>query len=181
MTDPNADILTWLDTAEDATREQAVALCAQAAAEIRRLRGTAPAQAMPAGQQAQWVLIADYDTLTDRVHGAENFRLFRSRDDLYDYAVEHGLVVQEARYVQRACQAWPIDRTAFVAEFRPEAWLHDNAIPVDAQGDTIWEVTKAFLRIDAGDHDDVTRDPAAPDWIRAWSGPFTLAITARAT
>jgi hypothetical protein len=38
MPDPNRNILTWLRTADNATREQAVSLCGDAADEIEQLR-----------------------------------------------------------------------------------------------------------------------------------------------
>lgn len=96
----------------------------------------------------------------------------------------------------------------YVAEFTPEAWIRDNAVEVDAEGPRTWDCT-AFVNsevveglygeesvlgylvrrseergvpLDEGvlDTDDVLkRDPAAPEWIRDWSGPFTIRVSSK--
>lgn len=83
------------------------------------------------------------------------------------------------------------------AEFSPQAWVNDYAIPVDPQGETEWDATEfveQLLRegvyrggevrpeyaaewlqetLVHGDHDDILRtDSNAPEWVREWSGPF---------
>lgn len=85
----------------------------------------------------------------------------------------------------------------YIAEFQPEAWVKDNAIPVDPEGKTKWDCT-AFVEANKDlktkinealkknnesfaapffDRDDVLKgDPAAPAWIRDWSGPFTITV-----
>ena len=81
----------------------------------------------------------------------------------------------------------------YFAEFTPEAWINDYAIAVDPEGDTVWDCT-AFaienqdylLRMEEEDSDpedgvldidDVFKgDPAAPEWIREWQGPFTIRV-----
>lgn len=82
----------------------------------------------------------------------------------------------------------------FIAEFAPQAWQNDYAIPVDPEGDTKWDATsfvEGMLRGDepgldkeqardwlqrtlqSGDIDDIlAQDPQAPAWVRDWSGPF---------
>jgi hypothetical protein len=88
--------------------------------------------------------------------------------------------------------------TRYQAEFSPQAWQNDYAIPVDPQGETTWDVTEFVEKIlDEGlyrgteikreyarewldatlergnDHDDVLwQDENAPEWVRNWSGPF---------
>ncbi|HWG00831.1 MAG TPA: hypothetical protein VG164_03140 [Trebonia sp.] len=78
------------------------------------------------------------------------------------------------------------------AHFTPEAWQRDQAIEVDPQGPQEWDCT-GFARLYPGyvqqlaENGDLTRgvtdnddlfhgDPAAPAWVRAWSGPFTITI-----
>jgi hypothetical protein len=78
----------------------------------------------------------------------------------------------------------------YTAHFRPEAWQNDNAIPVDPQGPTRWEVSPAYLyELMAGleggwlllyetgyEADQLRHDPAAPEWIREWQGPFSVSL-----
>ncbi len=84
----------------------------------------------------------------------------------------------------------------YTATFQPEAWVNDHAIQVDPEGPTQWDCT-AFIDVDtlayldecargsdaltgpygALDRDDVfMNDPAAPDWVRKWRGPFTIRV-----
>jgi hypothetical protein len=66
--------------------------------------------------------------------------------------------------------------------FQPEAWINDSAVPVDAEGDVEWTVssntaTSIGEALERGsDLDFVRYDRYAPDWIREWSGPFTVKI-----
>jgi hypothetical protein len=84
----------------------------------------------------------------------------------------------------------------FTAHFQGEAWVNDNAVPTDDEGDDEWDCT-AFAHehmdyvrgleerrgeyLDGSfgivDNDDVFKsDPAAPEWVRDWQGPFTIRI-----
>lgn len=89
----------------------------------------------------------------------------------------------------------------YLAEFEPQAWQNDYAVPVDPEGETEWDCT-AFVtnppewvskdyfgakfqeELDSVqgyfvDNDDVLqKDPAAPEWVRRWRGPFTITVTA---
>lgn len=80
--------------------------------------------------------------------------------------------------------------TKYTAIFQPEAWQRNQAIPVDPEGPTTWDCTAAvnqrphyFTRLLARkdepiDVDDYLKhDPAAPQWIRSWAGPFTIRVT----
>lgn len=69
------------------------------------------------------------------------------------------------------------------AEFRPQAWIRDNAVEVDPEGETEWDATEFVLAqspqwreatLDRGkDYDDILRDDTnAPEWVREWRGPF---------
>lgn len=80
---------------------------------------------------------------------------------------------------------------AFTATFSAEAWVNDQAIEVDPEGPTEWDCTTAVfehlayfqaLGLDSVvdglvDNDDVLKgDPAAPEWIQEWRGPFTITV-----
>lgn len=81
--------------------------------------------------------------------------------------------------------------STYTATFRAEAWQNDATVQVDPQGPTTWDCTRflnepahATLRasadlsaipvIDRGDL--LQHDPAAPDWVRQWAGPFTITV-----
>jgi hypothetical protein len=75
----------------------------------------------------------------------------------------------------------------YIADFSPEAWIRDQAIPVDPEGPTEWEThfdgltDEAKNRIlsheDGLDNDDLLKDdPAAPEWVREWRGPFSIHV-----
>jgi hypothetical protein len=92
----------------------------------------------------------------------------------------------------------PGERQRYVAYFQPEAWVRDDAIPVDPEGPQEWDCTEFASKPDSAaylarvadwrhespddpfgmlDNDDWFRaDPAAPEWIRQWRGPFTIRI-----
>jgi hypothetical protein len=87
----------------------------------------------------------------------------------------------------------------YTAHFQPEVWMNDNALPVDPQGETEWDVTEyvvgtmsyweAQMTDEPDDEwhwgvldtDDVLmHTPAAPEpptWVANWSGPFTIRVT----
>jgi hypothetical protein len=84
----------------------------------------------------------------------------------------------------------------YAAHFTPEAWVNNYAIEVDPGGPQEWDCT-AYARehldylarlyarceppgspAEVTDNDDVFKhDPAAPQWVRDWQGPFTIRIT----
>jgi hypothetical protein len=89
------------------------------------------------------------------------------------------------------------DGPRYMAHFTAEAWQRDQAVEVDPLGPAHWDCTR-YARQHAGylaalsevrhesplhhdgvlDNDDVFRnDPAAPEWVRYWRGPFTIRIT----
>lgn len=83
-----------------------------------------------------------------------------------------------------------LDEPRYKATFSPQAWVNDNAVPVDPPGPTEWDATEFVTRdlsrygreryqtwladtLEHGDREDVLRtDPNAPEWVREWSGPF---------
>jgi len=65
--------------------------------------------------------------------------------------------------------------------FHPQAWLNDNAIDVDPQGDTVFHVSADHL--EQYDSDQLKYElepyrglPQLPEWIRNWSGPFWFEV-----
>jgi hypothetical protein len=86
----------------------------------------------------------------------------------------------------------------YIAHFTPEVWVNDYAIEAAPQGPQEWDCTAlatspdgdAYLArlVDGGlgdlsdpygvlDNDDwFSDDPAAPEWVRNWQGPFTIRI-----
>jgi hypothetical protein len=86
----------------------------------------------------------------------------------------------------------------YLARFTPEAWVRNQATELDPSGPQEWDCTTyALAHLDylaavagrqreslAGDegvldNDDVFKaDPDAPEWIRAWAGPFTIRVRA---
>lgn len=70
------------------------------------------------------------------------------------------------------------------ARFTPEAWVRDCAMEVDAQGDRRIDVTYEMLLIGfdtastltSADVDHLQEAVRAPEWIRRWSGPFTISV-----
>ena len=75
----------------------------------------------------------------------------------------------------------------FRVECCPEAWIQDVAYRVDPPGPTTWftEELPAGLReavieangVDVVDSNDLLQNhPAAPEWVREWSGPFTIYV-----
>lgn len=78
-------------------------------------------------------------------------------------------------------------RPQVTAEFTAEMWFNDNAMSVDPQGDTVWDVTFDVLQNGANhairildgltDTDSYRDSPFAPKWIREWdSNPFTIQL-----
>lgn len=75
---------------------------------------------------------------------------------------------------------------SITAKFHPQAWVHDYALDVDAEGPTEWDVTEAVLAMgrekalaladDDYDTDYLRFVPNAPKWIREWNGPFYVEV-----
>ena len=74
------------------------------------------------------------------------------------------------------------DRERIMADFRPEAWVRDNAIEVDVDEDKEIDVTYEILlmglddasELQSQDSDHLLDAVRAPRWIRDWNGPFTI-------
>lgn len=79
--------------------------------------------------------------------------------------------------------------TRYIASFVPQAWINDYAVTVDAEGPTEWDCSaymaalpddaarEAAQEWDTYPSDNVRNDPAAPAWVRDWSGPFYVIVS----
>ena len=78
----------------------------------------------------------------------------------------------------------------YTATFRPQAWVNGYSEAVDPEGPVSWDCTEYLTanfspeRIEemvvetfgTFDHDDLTQDPNAPEWVRNWDGPFEVRL-----
>lgn len=79
----------------------------------------------------------------------------------------------------------------YVAYFSPQAWVNDNAIEVDPEGEQEWDCTREFWSMDGDyrkdlldaikadgqvldDEDWLKGDTDAPEWVREFQGPFSI-------
>ena len=75
-----------------------------------------------------------------------------------------------------------MDKPAIMATFHPEAWVNDNTIEVDPEGETTFDVTDAILanlsEYINGDYDftDELKE-LGPEWIQKWNGPFYIEVS----
>lgn len=88
--------------------------------------------------------------------------------------------------VLKRCMADYREGRRIKATFVPQAWVNDHAIEVDADGETVFDVTYIVLamgREKAMEIDD-NRDSSdaliyaetAPQWMRDWKGPFRVEV-----
>lgn len=66
------------------------------------------------------------------------------------------------------------------ADFQPQAWVHDNAMSVDPQGDTSWRLVLADYERPHGNIfdylDHLKGSVNAPRWVSDWTGPFEIKV-----
>lgn len=79
------------------------------------------------------------------------------------------------------------------ALFVPQKWIDDDAVRVDAEGQAEWIVSQRYLenwdayaaKLGLDDsvlyestayNDEFKNDPAAPEWVRLWRGPFEVEV-----
>lgn len=73
-----------------------------------------------------------------------------------------------------------------LARFHPEAWINDEAVEVDPEGPTTWDVTEHIcamprevalaLRDNRENTDALCELPNVPEWIRNWNGPYRVEV-----
>lgn len=74
-----------------------------------------------------------------------------------------------------------------IATFVPQAWINNVAVPVDAEGETSFDITpeidsmgkeNALSIKDNSNSSDVFQYAAhAPKWIKQWRGPFIIRVS----
>lgn len=81
----------------------------------------------------------------------------------------------------------------YIATFIPQmtiSWFGSDAYPADPKGDTMWDCTdflksaytaaevEEIVAEEVGSEltDSVRTDPAAPEWIREWDGPYEVLV-----
>ena len=79
----------------------------------------------------------------------------------------------------------PTDKKIW-AVFHPQAWINGQAVEIDAEGETTFDVTDEILFIgkehalrlkdDSFETDYWRTAESAPQWIKDWLGPFYIEI-----
>lgn len=77
-------------------------------------------------------------------------------------------------------------RLARSIKFHPQKWVNDYAVAADPRGETEWQPSPEHIRYmtqthgeqafkaDSYESDEWRYDPAAPQWVKDWDGPFYL-------
>lgn len=88
--------------------------------------------------------------------------------------------------IQIARILMPADGPRVIAHFQPQAWVNDNAINVDASGETEWDITAEIAAMDpkraqdieddTDESDAFTGSKSAPAFVRDWSGPYYVSV-----
>jgi hypothetical protein len=67
--------------------------------------------------------------------------------------------------------------------FYPQAWVNDNVIDVDAEGETHftvpWPDSEPIPNDNSYKSDNLRFNDNVPEWIREWHGPFYVEILNR--
>lgn len=100
--------------------------------------------------------------------------LFADQNELFAFALSSDL--DKAMPEWRTC-AHPATECLITAHIRPEAWFRDNAIEVDPQGAVDWDIDADELDPTQPDLDYLKSSRKAPNWVREWTGPFTITMT----
>lgn len=79
-----------------------------------------------------------------------------------------------------------VDEKRIIAKFKPQAWIKNHTVVVDAQGPLEWDATEFILEMGYEKFsklcdrnypsDDLARIESAPQWVRDWSGPFEVDV-----
>lgn len=130
------------------------------------------------GKPGTWTTTVTIEAATeDQAQRVLAERLGFDDDYGFAYSIDHGEITGTP--------------TGYIARFSPEAWINDNAVPADPQGPTEWDATQmvtstelepyfaALLRVGADPidtSDALKADAHAPQWVRDWTGPFTIRV-----
>jgi hypothetical protein len=102
--------------------------------------------------------------------------IFEDENALFAYVEENAI---EASAPNWKDLVKPASECEMIAKFSPEAWVNNNATPVDAEGDDTWVVEGDELDPTQSDLDYLQYSRNAPSWVKNWGGPFTIEITIR--
>lgn len=133
---------------------------------------TAPASSPEEASADELLILVSPHVPYAGTHGLEDFVLFANEAAFLAWCGRLGLEPELGD------PPMPAEDYGFRATFRPEVWIRDHAVPVDPQGETEWEVEIDELDPEAGDCDYLKDSRHAPAWVRDWTGPFTLTLTA---
>jgi len=107
-----------------------------------------------------------------RTHGIEwGEAYFPSPEDFRAWAAESALATHAPDWLDNV---FPASACILTAHIRPEAWVRDNAVEVDPEGDTTWRLIPADLDLRSADLDFLISSANTPQWVRDWGGPFTI-------
>lgn len=121
-----------------------------------------------------------------RRKGLKQITIYRGQDAAL--ATVYGLAVRYVDPEPEEITAEP-DGPRYRARFTAQAWQGDYAVTVDACGPVEWDCTDymralpddaaraAAMKPDYYPSDRVRDDPAAPEWVRQWAGPYYVTVT----
>jgi len=113
-----------------------------------------------------------FDQIDRRRQGIDWESLWADRETLETEIARQGLDLSEHLediHLARDCR--------IEAEFHPQAWQNDYAIPVDPEGETRWQIHADELDPEQSDCDYLKGGPNVPQWVQDWSGPFYITLT----
>lgn len=81
-----------------------------------------------------------------------------------------------------------MNQQKYIAKFTAQAWIGDYAQEIEPHGPDAWDCSAYMLALTPEQHeaalipddygsDNVRDDPAAPEWVRQWAGPFYITVT----
>lgn len=88
---------------------------------------------------------------------------------------KHSSETLESEMVSLSDLLVPGDPPAYLATFQGEAWIMDNAMPVDDARFTYTVTAREFMLSDV-DLDGLAQAAEAPAEVKAWGGPFTVTL-----
>lgn len=107
-------------------------------------------------------------------HGLDwGIAYFPSTKDFLTYIADGGVADVEPEWHAYANLA---SQCEISAHFRAERWVRDNAMEVDPEGPDEWRIVPDDFYIRSADLDFLQESINAPQWVRDWTGPFTISI-----
>lgn len=107
-----------------------------------------------------------------RTHGIEwGEAYFTGPEDFRTWFSRHDIATRKPVWIDKV---FPVSSCILTAHIQPEAWSNDITGEVAPEGEAEWRLIPADLDIRSSDLDFLTRSANAPQWVRDWSGPFTI-------